>query len=196
MSGSNIPNQGLYLVTHKMCPFAQRAWLGLEESGLPFELRETELYPKPQWLLKLNSKGKVPVLVDDGRVIVESEKIVEHIADKASVQSRDSEKAVAEWRRIINQELLPAGEDAKLGGNDNRIQDVFGKLDNLILGPFVAGDTFGIAEFSAAPMLQRLFEENMVPKKFAKLHMWWQSVSQRPSFQKTKLPPGSYWWWW
>lgn len=200
--GGAAGSGGLVLVLHKMCPFAQRAWLGLEESGLPYTLRECELYPKPKWLLEINPKGKVPVLMDEeGRPIVESEVIVDAIAARApglANESGDADAArrVSSWRRILNTELLPAGEGAKLGGRMEPLNRVLRKMDELVQGPFVAGDAFGVAEVSAAPMLQRLFEERLVPSDCARLHDWWRAVSERPAFQQTKLSPGSYWWWW
>lgn len=47
--------------------------------------KECELYPKPRWLLELNPKGKVPVLVDDatGTATDESEVILDAIAERA-----------------------------------------------------------------------------------------------------------------
>ena len=60
-------------ITNRMCPFAQRAHIALEESGIAFELEEIELYPKPSWFTRLSPKGKIPVLVlPDGQALYES----------------------------------------------------------------------------------------------------------------------------
>ncbi|CAK0865736.1 unnamed protein product [Prorocentrum cordatum] len=192
----------LVLVGHPMCPFAQRAWFGIEEAGLEYELRECELYPKPKWLWKINPNGKVPVLLDEaGRPIVESEVIVDAIAERASpalgVGSDADAEVISSWRRLVNEELLPAGRAAKCGGSRAAgLGAVLRQMDSLVAGPFVAGEEISVADVSAAPMMQRLFEDGMVPAELAKLHAWWAEVSQRPAFRKTALPAGQYWWWW
>lgn len=99
------------LVMHQMCPFAQRAWFALEESGLNFQLKEVGL--GSSLVYDLNPKGLVPVLVDpDGKVIAESEDIVDIVMDKAGKQSTASE--VSGIRQLVNQRLLAAGKKAKL----------------------------------------------------------------------------------
>lgn len=101
------------LVMHQMCPFAQRAWFALEESGLSFQLKEVGL--GSSLVYDLNPKGLVPVLVDpDGKVIAESEDIVDTIAERAGKHTSASE--VASIRQLVNQRLLAAGKKAKLFG--------------------------------------------------------------------------------
>ena len=57
----------LRLITNRMCPFAQKAWIALELcSGMPFAVQEISLYGaggKPAWFWELNPAGTVPVLV-------------------------------------------------------------------------------------------------------------------------------------
>ncbi|CAE7913671.1 DHAR4 [Symbiodinium sp. KB8] len=182
------------LVMHKMCPFAQRAWFAMEESGLNFKLKEVGLGAR--LVYDLNPKGLVPVLVDpSGKVTVESEDIVDAIAQKSSkaISAPASPDAV-EIRRLINQHLLPAGKQAKMFGQQADLGPVLQALDKLVAGPFMAGDEVTVADISAAPMLQRLFEDGMVPKDLTKLHSWWNTVNALPTFQKTMV--SSYWWWW
>eukprot|EP00928_Gymnodinium_smaydae_P082508 TRINITY_DN65848_c0_g1_i1.p2 TRINITY_DN65848_c0_g1~~TRINITY_DN65848_c0_g1_i1.p2 ORF type:complete len:216 (+),score=49.87 TRINITY_DN65848_c0_g1_i1:69-650(+) len=185
-------SKGLILVGNKMCPFAQRAWFCLEESGLTYTHRECELYPKPQWLLDINPKGKVPVLIDEGKAVVESEVIVDLIVQKAKIDAADPERS-ASFRRVLNEELMPAVERGRRRAD---VDAALGRLDDLVLGPYVLGDALSVADISAAPMLQRLFEDDQVSKDNRKLHAWWAAVSDRPAFKKTKLARGSYWWWW
>ena len=179
------------LVMHEMCPFAQRAWFALEESGLSFRLKQVGL--GSSLVYDLNPKGLVPVLVDpDGKVIVESEDIVDVIAESASKVSKAAE--VASVRQLVNQRLLAAGKKAKLYGQSGDLAPVLKDLEKLVVGPYMAGDEVTAADISAAPMLQRLFDDSLVPAECTKLHAWWQAISERPTFQKTVVR--SYWWWW
>lgn len=166
----------------------------MEESGLNFKLKEVGLGAR--LVYDLNPKGLVPVLVDpSGKVTVESEDIVDAIAQKSSkaISAPASPDAV-EIRRLINQHLLPAGKQAKMFGQQADLGPVLQALDKLVAGPFMAGDEVTVADISAAPMLQRLFEDGMVPKDLTKLHSWWNTVNALPTFQKTMV--SSYWWWW
>eukprot|EP00820_Chromera_velia_P015933 Cvel_25680.t1-p1 / transcript=Cvel_25680.t1 / gene=Cvel_25680 / organism=Chromera_velia_CCMP2878 / gene_product=hypothetical protein / transcript_product=hypothetical protein / location=Cvel_scaffold2943:21157-21569(+) / protein_length=110 / sequence_SO=supercontig / SO=protein_coding / is_pseudo=false len=34
----------LQFITNRQCPFAQKTWIALEESGMPYEMKEISLY--------------------------------------------------------------------------------------------------------------------------------------------------------
>lgn len=53
----------LKLISHKLCPYVQRAVIALLEKGVPFERIDIDLAHKPDWFLKISPLGKVPVLV-------------------------------------------------------------------------------------------------------------------------------------
>ncbi|MEI6828989.1 MAG: DUF952 domain-containing protein [Synechococcaceae cyanobacterium ELA445] len=67
-------SQGLpILYSFRRCPYAIRARMAIEASGLLVELREVDLKAKPPELLAASPKGTVPVLVlNDGTVLEES----------------------------------------------------------------------------------------------------------------------------
>jgi glutathione S-transferase len=67
-------SQGLpILYSFRRCPYAIRARLAIEASGLLVQLREVDLKVKPPELLAASPKGTVPVLVlNDGTVLEES----------------------------------------------------------------------------------------------------------------------------
>ncbi len=75
----------LKLISHKLCPYVQRAVIALNEKGVPFERIDIDLANKPDWFLKISPLGKVPVLVvttDIGEVaLFESNVICEYIED-------------------------------------------------------------------------------------------------------------------
>lgn len=61
------------LYSFRRCPYAIRARLALQASGMAYELREVDLRNKPAAMLTASAKGSVPVLIlPDGRVIDES----------------------------------------------------------------------------------------------------------------------------
>ena len=52
----------LKLISHKLCPYVQRAVIALTEKGVAFERIDIDLANKPDWFLKLSPLGKAPVL--------------------------------------------------------------------------------------------------------------------------------------
>ena len=188
-------------ITNRMCPFAQRAHIALEESGVAFELEEIELYPKPAWFTRLSPKGKIPVIVTaDGSVITESETICDWVADAALPAARlrpdgaDERAACARWRERVNGELAPVGKRAVTSSARSDLAALLRQLDGEVRGDFLAGDDFSLADVSALPFLQRIHEEYGFPAECEKLEAWYARASRRPCFSKTRQ--ASWWWWW
>lgn len=74
---ASLPN--LKLISHKLCPYVQRARIVLEEKGIPHDIEFIDLNAKPEWFLKLSPLGKVPLLLVDGESIFESAVISEYL---------------------------------------------------------------------------------------------------------------------
>ena len=189
------------LITNKMCPFAQRSWIALEESGLEYSLEEVSLYGaggKPKWFMELNPKGEVPVVVcSDGRVVADSERTLDAIAAHPgaclTMQQEDPDGLIQDWRDRVNQDLIPIGKRAVLAGDRESAFKLMRSLDSQVVGPYLAGD-FSLADISIAPFLQRLESEFGIPDDCPRLKEVWGQLGKRPSIQRTIQ--SSWWWWW
>src|SRR5436190_19580491 len=53
----------LKLISHTLCPYAQRAVISLTEKGVPFERVDVDLSNKPEWFKAISPLGKTPVLL-------------------------------------------------------------------------------------------------------------------------------------
>ncbi len=72
----------LRLVSHRACPYVQRAVIVLLEKDVPHETQYVDLANKPPWFLELSPRGKVPLLVvDGGAVLFESAAICEFLEE-------------------------------------------------------------------------------------------------------------------
>jgi glutathione S-transferase len=69
----------LELVSHALCPYVHRAAAMMHEKGVPFERRIIDLRAKPDWFMAISPRGKVPVLLVDGRPLFESQAIIEFL---------------------------------------------------------------------------------------------------------------------
>lgn len=83
--------QKVTIILHKICPFAERAWITLEEKQIPYELREVSLTNKQPFFTETyrkafghdpTSDGKVPILIDGDKTLTESDLISWYLAEK------------------------------------------------------------------------------------------------------------------
>mmetsp|Transcript_125381 Transcript_125381/g.390359 ORF Transcript_125381/g.390359 Transcript_125381/m.390359 type:complete len:246 (+) Transcript_125381:72-809(+) len=194
----------LQLVTNRMCPFAQKAWVALEESGLPFSLTEISLYGydgKPDWFMKLNPKGEIPVLVrSNGGAVVDSERILDWVAQAAPDMAPEDASAGAAFRRCVSGRVAPTGKSRVLRGSSGAGDDLdvaLGELNEFLEaspGDFAAGGRFSVADAAAVPFIQRLDERYGLPERAMALQRWWRLVRERPGVAGTLQR--SWWWWW
>ncbi|EJL03305.1 MULTISPECIES: glutathione S-transferase [Pseudomonas] len=70
------------LYSFRRCPYAMRARMALRYSAVEVDIIEVSLKAKPAQMLALSSKGTVPVLEADGRVIDESLEIMAWALDR------------------------------------------------------------------------------------------------------------------
>src|SRR6266478_9574691 len=71
----------LTLISHKLCPYVQRAVIALTEKGVPFERIDIDLANKPDWFLAISPLGKTPVLQVGDTAIFESAVILEYLEE-------------------------------------------------------------------------------------------------------------------
>src|SRR5436853_4889744 len=71
----------LKLISHKLCPYVQRAVIALAEKDVPFERIDIDLANKPDWFLKVSPLGKTPVLLVGEQAIFESAVILEYLEE-------------------------------------------------------------------------------------------------------------------
>jgi glutathione S-transferase len=194
--------KGITLYTHKMCPFAQKAWIALNLAGSPFDLQEVQLYGgKPDWFLKMNPKGLVPVLKHGDRVIIESEVILDYIASGDFPTSRELGPEGEEerwWRQTVDLRLRPLGKSAvQMGQFSGDLKALLLEMEQRLQtsGSYLAGEDVSLADASAFPFLYRLDHEYKLGESdFPALKGWLQRMSQMDEVAHTVMQ--SWWWWW
>ncbi|NBX03215.1 MAG: glutathione S-transferase [Alphaproteobacteria bacterium] len=85
----------------------------LNELNQPVELKKVDLSaPRPAEFLKVNPRGAVPALIDDGHVIREGGAIISYLLDKHNspmLPKNGKERATAlEWLMFANATMHPA----------------------------------------------------------------------------------------
>src|ERR1700726_1211487 len=72
----------MVLYSGTTCPFSQRCRLVLFEKGMDFEIRDVDLFNKPEDISTMNPYGQVPILVERDLVLYESNIINEYIDER------------------------------------------------------------------------------------------------------------------
>lgn len=202
MSASPEKPAPLKLISHKLCPYVQRAVIALKEKGVPFERVDIDLANKPDWFLKLSPLGKVPVLVvttDKGEVaLFESNVICEYIEETqggarlhpADALERAEHRAWMEFGSAILGDLWgletttdPATFESKrqaLGAKFARVEAALGA------GPYFAGEAFSLVDAVFAPVFRYfdLFDElteHGIFRDVPKVRAWRAELAKRPS---------------
>jgi len=192
----------LKLISHKLCPYVQRAVIALEEKGIPFERIDIDLAAKPDWFLKLSPLGKVPVLVvttDKGEVaLFESNVICEYIEETqggarlhpADPLKRAEHRAWMEFGSAILGDLWgleTATDPATFESKRQALAAKFARVEVALgQGPYFAGNAFRLVDAVFAPILRYfdVFDELTELGIFTdlpKVRAWRTALAKRPS---------------
>jgi len=185
------------------CPAsAQKAWIALELSDCEYILEEIELYGKngkPEYFLRLNPAGTVPVLVSGRDVFADSEDILDYLSggNLGGILIDEEAEGAAKWRKTVTDRITPVGKRAVVDNFVMGSNDLFALLEEVdkeVVGPYLCGKQPSSADCAAFPFLWRIDDEFGLPDTCKKLKAWLLTCNENPNFQKTVQP--MWWWWW
>jgi glutathione S-transferase len=192
----------LKLISHKLCPYVQRAVIALAEKGVPFERIDIDLASKPEWFLKISPLGKVPVLVvatERGEVaLFESNVICEYIEETQAGPSlhptdplaRAEHRAWMEFGSAILGDLWgleTTTDPATFESKREALVTKFARVDAALgAGPFFAGERFSLVDAVFAPIFRYfdVFDDLAdlgIFRETPKVRTWRAELAQRPS---------------
>jgi len=199
----------LKLISHKLCPYVQRAVIALVEKGEPFERIDIDLANKPGWFLSISPLGKVPVLVvptDAGEAaLFESNVICEYIEDTqagAKLHPQDpleraQHRAWMEFGSAILNDLWGLETTTDAAVFESKRQAIVAKFARveaaLGAGPFFAGQDFSLVDAVFAPIFRYfdVFDELGdlgVFRDTPRVATWRAELAKRPSVQTAVRP--------
>jgi glutathione S-transferase len=192
----------LKLISHKLCPYVQRAVIALTEKGVPFERIDIDLANKPEWFLKISPLGKVPVLVvatERGEVaLFESNVICEYIEETQagpSLHPRDplvraEHRAWMEFGSAVLSDLWgleTTTDPAIFESKREAVTAKFARVEAALgEGPFFAGEQFSLVDAVFAPVFRYFdvfdeFADLGIFKSTPKVRKWRAELARRPS---------------
>ena len=159
----------LQLISHKTCPFVQRAVITLKHKNIDFDITYIDLADPPDWFLELSPLGKVPVLKVDDEVLFESAVINEYLDEITGGELQPGEPLARAknraWIEFASNMLgnLYMMKMSKDGERHNKYRDSlvsqFQRVEQRLGdGPWFNGEQFSLADTAFAP----LFRQNSV----------------------------------
>lgn len=180
--------------------FSRPVWITLLEKDLKFEpiyvnMGGDQFTPE---FRALNPFCRIPVLVDNGLTITESQAILDYL-DLQYPQPKllpPSAQAVAKVRQVqmiaVN-ELVPAIGECLMKKPDqqtyakHRAVTVLNMFEGLLEAPYFGGDGLSLADIVAGSLVPVLGDLGFTLDQQPKLQRWLQMLMARPAWQQTQL---------
>lgn len=194
----------MVLYSGTTCPFSQRCRFVLFEKGMDFEVRDIDLYNKPDDISTMNPYGQVPILVERELILYESNIINEYIDERfphpqlmpadPTMRARTrlflfnferelfSQVAILEDRNEVD---AKAQEKAR-----QKIRDGLAQIAPILTkNKYMLGEEFSMLDVAIAPLLWRLDHYGIeLPKSAAPIQKYGERVFSRPAFIEALTP--------
>jgi len=184
------------LIGDALSPYAARVMIAARWKGVDLPCEAPEGGPRTAQHLASNPVGKVPVLIDDGLVLPESDVIVSYLEDRFPTPTLFPGDAIQRANARLLTRLLDTYSAPSFGPflqNDEReiavamqrIADSLRYIDHFrIDGRFAVGDAFSIADCALIPffhtfeglqtMTQGRFKTYDLVRQYPRLQAWWE----------------------
>jgi glutathione S-transferase len=187
----------LKLISHRLCPYVQRAVIALTEKDVPFERIDIDLANKPDWFLAISPLGRTPVLQVGDRAIFESAVILEYLEETqprplhpADPLARAEHRAWIEFGSAVLSDIAgfyAAGDEATFKAKTLQLTDRSARLETRVAAePWFDGERFSLVDAVFGPVF-RYFDVFDEIADFAilankpKLERWRKHLARRPS---------------
>ncbi len=194
----------MVLYSGTTCPFSQRCRFVLFEKGMDFEIRDIDLYNKPEDIAVMNPYGQVPILVERDLILYESNIINEYIDERfPHPQLMPADPIMRARTRLFlynfEKELFvhvsvledrnPADPKAREAARGN-IRDRLSQLAPLLVkNKYMLGEEFSMLDVAIAPLLWRLDHyEIELPKSAAPIQKYAERLFSRPAYIESLTP--------
>ncbi|MBU4610351.1 glutathione S-transferase N-terminal domain-containing protein [Achromobacter sp. GG226] len=195
----------MVLYSGTTCPYSQRCRFVLFEKGMDFEIRDVDLYNKPEDISVMNPYGQVPILTERDLVLYESNIINEYIDERFPHPQLMPADPVMRGRtrlflynfekelfvHVSTLESRAAQSDAKALENARQnIRDRLAQIAPMFLkNKFMLGEEFSMLDVALAPLLWRLDHYGIeLPRSAAPLQKYAERIFARPAYIEALTP--------
>jgi glutathione S-transferase len=194
----------LKLISHKLCPYVQRAVIALTEKGVPFERIDIDLANKPDWFLAISPLGKTPLLQVGDTAIFESAVILEYLEETqpkplhpADPLTRAEHRGWIEFGSAVLSDIAgfyAAPDEATFNSKIAQLEQRLTRLESRVAAaPWFDGEAFSLVDAVFGPVF-RYFDVFDTVADFGilagkpKLARWRQALAARPSVRAAVSP--------
>jgi RNA polymerase-associated protein len=192
----------MVLYSGTTCPFSQRCRFVLFEKGMDFEIKDVDLFNKPEDINVMNPYGQVPILVERDLVLYESNIINEYIDERfPHPQLMPADPVMRARARLFlfnfERELFIHVQTLENSNNQKAvdkakimIRDRLTQLAPILLkSKYMLGDEFSMLDVAIAPLLWRLDHYGIdLPKSAAPLMKYAERIFSRPAYIEALTP--------
>ncbi len=196
----------MVLYSGTTCPFSQRCRFVLFEKGMDFEIRDVDLYNKPDDISIMNPYGQVPILVERDLILYESNIINEYIDERfPHPQLMPADPVMRARARLflfnferelfVHVQQLERRDQQRDGTKlmDKARAQIRDRLTQLtpifIKNKHMLGDEFSMLDVAIAPLLWRLDHYGIeMPKTAAPLLRYAERLFSRPAYIEALTP--------
>jgi glutathione S-transferase len=155
----------LKLISHKLCPYVQRAVIALTEKGVAFERVDIDLANKPDWFLAISPLGKTPVLQVGESAIFESAVILEYLEETepkplhpANPLFRAEHRSWIEFGSAVLNDIAgfyAAANEATFKAKVSQLEQRFARLEaRVAAAPWFDGEKFSLVDAVFGPVFR------------------------------------------
>ncbi len=196
----------MVLYSGTTCPYSHRSRFVLFEKGMDFEIRDVDLFSKPEEIMAMNPYGQVPILVERDLILYESNIINEYIderfphpqlmpgdpVDRARVRLFlfNFEKELFAHVNTLEQTTGKKGHDKEQEKARTHIRDRLTQLAPVFLkNKYMLGENFSMLDVAIAPLLWRLDYYGIeLSKNAAPLLKYAERIFSRPAYIEALTP--------
>jgi RNA polymerase-associated protein len=196
----------MMLYSGTTCPFSQRCRFVLFEKGMDFEIRDVDLFNKPEDISVMNPYGQVPILVERDLILYESNIINEYIDERfphPQLMPADPVQRARARLFLFNFERELFGQVQVLEKREHskdsaklmekaraQVRDRLTQLAPIFLkNKHMLGEDFSMLDVAIAPLLWRLDHYGIeLPKSAMPLLKYAERIFARPAYIEALTP--------
>ena len=187
----------MVLYSGTTCPYSHRCRFVLFEKGMDFEIRDVDLYAKPEDIALMNPYNEVPILVERELILYESHIINEYIDERFPHPQLMPGDPVARARVRLFTHVNSLEGRGGVKPNDKQLEKARSQIRDRLtqLAPifqknkFMLGDDFSMLDVAIAPLLWRLDYYGIdLSKNAAPLLKYAERIFSRPAYIEALTP--------
>ena len=196
----------LYRDHHAWCPYCQKVWLWLEERRIPYRTRKVTMFcygQKEPWYTDLVRGGMLPAIELDGRLITESDRILEALETtfgplglglnaREALPLRQLERQLFRaWCQWLCVPSRGAADEARAQEGFERFAERLAIALDADAGPFLLGE-LGTVDLIFVPYLERMnaslayYKGYLLRERYPAIDRWFHALEQRSTYLGTQ----------